>query len=108
MLTAVGSLDTSLSTTVVKNSLKVSATFNLAKVVEPLPSKPIEIEPDFSLDEVSRDFSVFKRSHELIFMIINIVIIKMAFSFSNKVLHFILQLREMYKIISNFTFSEIM
>ena len=62
MVTAVGSLDTILLATAVKNSLKVSATFNLSKVVKPSTSKPIEIEPDFSLDEVSSDFSVFQRS----------------------------------------------
>ena len=58
MLSAVGSLDTSLLATVVKNALKVSATFSLST------SKPIEVEPDFILDEVPSDFSVFQRSDE--------------------------------------------
>ena len=56
MLTAVGSLDTSLLATVVKNAFKVSATFSLSKSST---SKPIEVEPDFSSDEVPSDFSVF-------------------------------------------------
>ena len=47
-----------------KNALKVSATFSLSKVVEPSTSKPIEVEPDFSLDEVLSEFSVFQRSDE--------------------------------------------
>ena len=67
MLTALCSLDTSLLATVVKNALKVSTTFNLSKVVEPSTSnmsKPIEVEPDFSLDEAPSDFSVFQRSDE--------------------------------------------
>ena len=64
MLTAFGSLDTSLLATVVKNALKVSATFSLSKVVEPSTSKPMEVEPDFCLDEVPSDFSVFQRSDE--------------------------------------------
>ena len=38
----------------------------------------------------------------------NFVIIKMSFSFSNRVLHFISQFGEMFKIISNFTFSKMM
>ena len=64
-LTAVGSLDTSLLPTVVKkNGIKVSATFNLSKVVEPSTSKPIEVAPDFSLDEDPSDFSVFQRCDE--------------------------------------------
>ena len=62
MLAAVGSLDTSLLATVVKNALILSATFSLSKVVEPSTSKPIEVESDFSLDEVPSDFSVFQRS----------------------------------------------
>ena len=52
MLDAFGSLDTSLLATVVKNAIKVSATSSLSKVVEPSTSKPIEVEPDFILDEV--------------------------------------------------------
>ena len=64
MLTVVGSLDTSLLATVVRNSLKVSATFNLSEVVEPSTSKPIEVEPDFSLDEVPSDMSAFQKSDE--------------------------------------------
>ena len=64
MLTTVGSLNTSLLATVVKKSLKVSATFNLSKIVEPSTSKPIGVEPDFSLYEVPNDFSVFNRSDE--------------------------------------------
>ena len=64
MLAAFGSLDTSLLATVVKNALKVLATFSLSKVVEPSTSKPIEVEPDFILDEVPSDFSVFQRSDE--------------------------------------------
>ena len=47
-----------------KNALKVLATFSLSKVVEPSTSKPIEVEPDFILDEVPSDFSVFQRSDE--------------------------------------------
>ena len=47
-----------------KNALKVSATFNVTKVVEPSTSKPIEVEPDFSLDKVPSDFSVFQMSDE--------------------------------------------
>ena len=64
MLTAFCSLDTSFLATVVKNALKVSATFSLSKVVEPSTSKPIVVEPDFSLDEVPSDFGVFQRSDE--------------------------------------------
>ena len=64
MLTTVGSLNTSLLATVVKNSLKVSATFNLSKIVEPSTSKPIGVEPDISLYEVPNDVSVFNRSDE--------------------------------------------
>ena len=55
-------MNTSLLATVVKNALKVSATFCLSKVVEPSTSKPLEVEPDFRLDEVPSDFSVFQRS----------------------------------------------
>ena len=40
-------------------------------------------------------------------MIINFVIIKISFSFSNRVLHFISLFGEMFEIISNFTFSKI-